>query len=74
MFPNTILKRMTIYCNLKLISFLDVDVRKQEIEDCFEQFGDLKEVWMARNPPCFAFVVYRSQRAADKALREADGM
>lgn len=31
------------------------------------------EVWLARNPPCFAFIVYRHREDAELAARELDG-
>lgn len=52
----------------------DVDTRKRDLERVFEKYGRLREIWMARNPPCFAFVVYAHQKDADRALKETDGM
>ena len=46
---------------------------KGEIEEKFEKFGRLKDVWIARNPPGFAFLVYEDSRDADDAVREMDG-
>lgn len=57
-----------------LFPFLDVDTRKRDLERVFEKYGRLLEIWMARNPPCFAFVVYAHQRDADRAIKETDGM
>ncbi|KAK7076947.1 hypothetical protein SK128_021890 [Halocaridina rubra] len=56
------------------VAELDVDTRKRDLERVFEKYGRLREIWMARNPPCFAFVVYAHQRDADKALKETDGI
>lgn len=53
---------------------IDVDTRKRDLERVFEKYGRLREIWMARNPPCFAFVVYAHQKDADRALKETDGM
>lgn len=55
------------------IADLGVDCSQREIEKSFGKFGDIKEVWLARNPPCFAFVVYRSRQDAETAIREMDG-
>ena len=55
------------------VSDLGVDCSKHEIEKRFEKFGKLNEVWLARNPPCFAFVVFRSRDDAEDAVRELDG-
>lgn len=52
---------------------LGLDPSKREIEKAFEKFGPLIEVWVARNPPCFAFVVYKYKEDADNAIREMDG-
>ena len=61
-------------CTIRfVIFFIDVETRKRDLEKLFEKFGRLREIWMARNPPCFAFVVYYHQKDADKALRETDG-
>lgn len=32
----------------------------------------LKEVWLARNPPCFAFIVYTKREDAEKAIQETN--
>ncbi|CAL4091806.1 unnamed protein product [Meganyctiphanes norvegica] len=56
------------------VAELDVDTRKRDLEKVFEKYGRLREIWMARNPPCFAFVVFNHQKDADKALKETDGM
>lgn len=56
------------------LSISDFDTRKSELERIFGKYGRLREVWMARNPPCFAFVVFKHQESADKAQTECDGM
>lgn len=35
---------------------------KQEIEDAFGYYGPLRSVWVARNPPGFAFVEFEDAR------------
>ena len=52
---------------------LGIDCSKTEIEHAFGRFGKLDEVWLARNPPCFAFVVYQRKESAEMAIREMDG-
>lgn len=42
---------------------------KQEIEDAFKYYGPLRNVWVARNPPGFAFVEFEDSRDADDAVR-----
>ncbi|EDO30175.1 predicted protein [Nematostella vectensis] len=44
-----------------------------ELERAFEKFGRLSKVWVARNPPGFAFVEYEDYRDAEEAVRELDG-
>ena len=46
---------------------------KQELEKEFEAYGTLKSVWVARNPPGFAFVEFEDPRDADEAVRDLDG-
>ena len=46
---------------------------KPEIEKEFERFGDVHDVWVARNPPGFAFVEFLDPRDADDAIRALDG-
>lgn len=46
---------------------------KQELEKEFERFGALKSVWVARNPPGFAFVEFEDPHDAEDAIRELDG-
>lgn len=42
---------------------------KQEIEDAFRYYGPLRNVWVARNPPGFAFVEFEDTRDAEDAVR-----
>lgn len=42
---------------------------KQEIEDAFKYYGPLRNVWVARNPPGFAFVEFEDSRDAEDAIR-----
>ncbi|KAL0266516.1 UNVERIFIED_CONTAM: hypothetical protein PYX00_009028 [Menopon gallinae] len=46
---------------------------KQELEDAFSYYGQLRNVWVARNPPGFAFVEFEDPRDADDAVRGLDG-
>lgn len=47
--------------------------RKNEIEDSFSYYGTLRNVWIARNPPGFAFVEFEDPRDAEDAVRGLDG-
>lgn len=46
---------------------------KQELEDAFSYYGPLRNVWVARNPPGFAFVEFEDARDAEDAVRALDG-
>ncbi|XP_063811742.1 serine/arginine-rich splicing factor 3-like [Pseudophryne corroboree] len=44
-----------------------------ELERAFGYYGPLRSVWVARNPPGFAFVEFEDPRDAADAVRELDG-
>ncbi|EPQ01744.1 Serine/arginine-rich splicing factor 3 [Myotis brandtii] len=46
---------------------------KTELERTFGYYGPLRSVWVARNPPGFAFVEFEDHRDAADAVRELDG-
>uniref|UniRef100_A0A3Q1FBH3 Serine/arginine-rich splicing factor 3 n=1 Tax=Acanthochromis polyacanthus TaxID=80966 RepID=A0A3Q1FBH3_9TELE len=46
---------------------------KTELERAFGYYGPLRSVWVARNPPGFAFVEFEDPRDASDAVRELDG-
>ncbi|XP_054641536.1 serine/arginine-rich splicing factor 3b [Dunckerocampus dactyliophorus] len=46
---------------------------KTELERAFSYYGPLRSVWVARNPPGFAFVEFEDPRDASDAVRELDG-
>nr|CAD7196150.1 unnamed protein product [Timema douglasi] len=45
---------------------------KQELEEAFSYYGPLRNVWVARNPPGFAFVEFEDPRDAEDAVRGLD--
>lgn len=55
------------------VSPLNPRTSRRDIERIFGKFGPLNEVWMATNPPCFAFVNFRHRADADDAIHEYDG-
>ena len=50
------------------------DASQREIEKAFERFGKVSEVWLAKNPPCFAFIVFKYKDEAEDAVREMNGV
>lgn len=55
------------------IGNLGNNASKYEIEDAFTKYGPLRNVWVARNPPGFAFVEFEDPRDAEDAVRGLDG-
>ena len=49
------------------------DASEKEVERAFSYYGPLKSVWVARNPPGFAFVEFEDDRDAEDAVRGLDG-
>merc|ERR1712070_251363 len=59
-----------VYCgNLQTQPVVD----QRDMEDAFSKFGSIKNIWIARNPPGFAFVTFEDPRDADDAVKEMDG-
>ncbi|CAB3364038.1 Hypothetical predicted protein [Cloeon dipterum] len=52
---------------------LGSNASKQELEDAFSYYGPLRNVWVARNPPGFAFVEFEDPRDAEDSVRGLDG-
>uniref|UniRef100_A0A3B4BEZ9 Uncharacterized protein n=1 Tax=Periophthalmus magnuspinnatus TaxID=409849 RepID=A0A3B4BEZ9_9GOBI len=46
---------------------------KGELERAFSYYGPLRSVWVARNPPGFAFVEFEDTRDAEDAVKGMDG-
>ena len=49
------------------------DANRYDLEDAFARYGPVKNVWVARRPPGFAFVEMEESRDADDAVRGLDG-
>lgn len=49
------------------------DVSKDAIEKEFGKFGKLSSVWVAQNPPGFAFVEFDDGRDAEEAVKSLNG-
>ncbi|EFX80571.1 RNA-binding protein 1-like [Daphnia pulex] len=53
---------------------LGSNAARGEIEEAFSKYGTLRNVWVARNPPGFAFVEFEDPRDAEDAVRALDGV
>lgn len=53
---------------------LGSNAARGEIEESFSKYGTLRNVWVARNPPGFAFVEFEDPRDAEDAVRALDGV
>lgn len=51
---------------------LDKHADKRDLENEFTKFGKIREVWVARHPPGFAFVTFDDDKDAEDAVRELD--
>ncbi|XP_074659895.1 serine/arginine-rich splicing factor 7-like isoform X2 [Tubulanus polymorphus] len=49
------------------------DASEKDVEHAFSYYGTLRSVWVARNPPGFAFVEFEDSRDAEDAVRGLDG-
>ena len=49
------------------------DATEKELERAFSYYGPLRNVWIARNPPGFAFIEFDDVRDAEDAISGLDG-
>jgi RNA recognition motif-containing protein len=66
---NTVLSTMSVI----YVGNLDERADSRDLRDEFDRYGHLKDVWIARNPPGFAFIEFDSERDAKDAVRDMDG-
>jgi splicing factor, arginine/serine-rich 3 len=52
---------------------LGTSATRHELENAFSKYGPLRNVWVARNPPGFAFVLFEDRRDAEDSCRGLDG-
>lgn len=55
------------------IGGLPEGAQREEIEEHFGKYGRLNDVWIARRPHGFGFVVFDDERDAKEAVRRLDG-
>lgn len=60
-------------CSRLFVGGLDENTTRTEIEREFERCGPIKDVWVAKNPPGFGFLVFEDERDAADALRKMNG-
>lgn len=48
-------------------------VTKQDLEDTFSYYGRIRTLWVARNPPGFAFIEFNDPRDAEDAVKDTEG-
>lgn len=67
--PRVISDKMSRYGDCKVyVGDLGNNASKPELEDAFSYYGPLRNVWVARNPPGFAFVEFEDPRDAEDAV------
>ncbi|GFS64604.1 hypothetical protein TNIN_447511 [Trichonephila inaurata madagascariensis] len=52
---------------------LSEDIQKEDLEREFGKYGTLTKVWVARNPPGFAFIEFEDDQDASEAIKEMNG-
>ena len=52
---------------------LPKDASEKELQRIFSVYGPLRDVWVARNPPGFAFVEFISHHDEEEAVRKLNG-
>ncbi|XP_039294417.1 serine/arginine-rich splicing factor 7-like [Nilaparvata lugens] len=52
---------------------LNYSTTRDDLEDVFLYYGPIRNVWVARNPPGFAFVEFEDKRDAQDAAHKSDG-
>eukprot|EP00808_Paulinella_micropora_P016944 g7149.t1 len=56
------------------VGSLDRDTDKRDLEEEFSRYGRISNIWIARNPPGFAFVDMDDRRDAEDAVDALDGI
>ncbi|KAL8453461.1 hypothetical protein Emag_001834 [Eimeria magna] len=53
---------------------LDPEATSTELDEIFRRYGKLSNIWVARNPPGFAFITFEDARDARDAVEATDGI
>ena len=67
------MSRNSNVCSKVYVGGLTRDANKDEIDRTFSHYGKLVSVFVARNPPGFAFIEFEDARDAQDAVRALDG-
>merc|ERR1719345_383244 len=49
------------------------NIDERDVQDAFGKFGAIRNVWIARNPPGFAFVTFEDPKDAEDCVKDTDG-
>ena len=49
-------------------------VNERDVRDVFEKFGEIVDLWLARDPPGFGFLTFKNKDDAERAVREMNDM
>lgn len=52
---------------------LNADIQREDLEREFNKFGTMNKIWVARNPPGFAFIEFSDDQDANDAIKEMNG-
>ena len=59
--------------NRLFIGGLNDTTSRSDLEKEFDTFGRIEDIFVARNPPGFGFIVFEKSRDAEDAIKEMDG-
>ncbi|XP_043483137.1 RNA-binding protein Rsf1-like isoform X1 [Leptopilina heterotoma] len=60
-------------CTRVYVGGLNESIKKEDLQNEFEKFGKLKKVWVAFNPPGFAFIEFMNMDEAEMACNNMNG-
>ncbi|XP_014675930.1 PREDICTED: RNA-binding protein 1-like isoform X2 [Priapulus caudatus] len=68
----SMMKEWPLDCKV-YVGDLGNNATEHELESSFSKYGPLRNVWVARKPPGFAFIEFEDTRDAEDAVRAMDG-